>query len=154
MLPKQELFARLGAGATVLTPNRRLAQALLREFDDFQIARGLRVWQAPDILPFGAFAGRLYEEALYSGAAQLQPLLAPAQEEQLWRQIVAGAGLLAVDAAAAQCRDAWNLANAWRIRPGEGQRGHARLPGVGFPVPQKNRGRGGRRPAARLRCWS
>ena len=120
MLPGQDLFARLAAGATVLTPNRRLAQALLREFDDFQVAQGLRVWQAPDILPFGAFAGRLYEDALYSGAADLKPLLAPAQEEQLWRQVVAGAGLLAVDAAAAQCRDAWILANAWRIRPGEG----------------------------------
>jgi len=119
MLPKTDLFARLAAGATVLTPNRRLAQALEREFDDFQIAKSLRVWEAPDILPIGAFVARLYEEALYSGGeAALPPLLTPAQEERIWRQIVDKAGLLAPDETAASCADAWRLMHAWRVRPG------------------------------------
>src|SRR5256885_12647419 len=47
-------------------------------------------------------------------------LLTPAQEEELWKQVVGGSGLLAVEGAAAKCRDAWNLANLWRIRPGAG----------------------------------
>jgi probable DNA repair protein len=119
MLPHSELFARLGEGVTVVTPNRRLAQALEREFDDYQIAKGLKVWDAPDILPFGAFLARLYDEAFYAGGA-LKPLLGPAQAEQLWRQVVAASGLLVPDGAAAMCADAWALSHAWRVRPGGG----------------------------------
>ncbi|HEY2338724.1 MAG TPA: PD-(D/E)XK nuclease family protein [Burkholderiales bacterium] len=121
MLPKQELLARLAAGATVLTPNRRLAQALMREFDDHQIRRGLAVWDAPDILPFGAFVERLYQDAFYSaGGAAMPSLLSAAQEERVWRQIVEKAGLLATDEAAAGCREAWRLMHLWRVRPGTG----------------------------------
>ena len=62
-LSKADLFARLAeghaAGVTVVTPNKRLSQALMGEFDDFQIAKDLKVWEAPDILPFGAFVERL-----------------------------------------------------------------------------------------------
>ena len=125
MLSKADLFERLAEGhaarITVVTPNKRLSQALMSEFDAFQIRKNLTVWEAPDILPFGAFAGRLYEDALYSDiAAELPMLLTPAQEEELWKQIVAKSGLLAVEGAAAKCRDAWNLANLWRIAPGAG----------------------------------
>jgi probable DNA repair protein len=116
MLSKADLFARLAAGFTAVTPNRRLAQALQREFDDHQDAQGRRVWEAPDILPFGAFVSRLHEEAFYAGRA-VKPLLAPAQEEQLWRRLLAANDLLVLDAAAARCREAWGLAHAWRIRP-------------------------------------
>jgi len=125
ILGKSELFERLAQGRsaaiTVVTPNQRLSKALMLEFDAFQIARGLSVWEAPDILPFGAFVQRLYEDGLYSDlSAELPMLLTPAQEEELWNQVVGGSGLLAVEGAAARCRDAWNLANAWRIRPGAG----------------------------------
>ena len=123
MLSKQDLFARLeqghGAGVTVVTPNRRLAHALMLEFDEHQLARGLTVWEAPDILPLGAFVERLWEDALYSErGGELPMLLTPAQEEALWQEILAESGLLIVPQAAAQCRDAWRLAHAWRIRPG------------------------------------
>src|SRR6185295_7009409 len=123
MLSKAELFARLAEGhaarITVVTPNKRLSQALMLEFDAFQIAKKLTVWEAPDILPFSAFVGRLYEDGLYSDlSAELPMLLTPAQEEEIWKQVVAGSGLLAVDGTAAKCRDAWNLANLWRVRPG------------------------------------
>src|SRR5256885_1085379 len=91
------------------------------EFDAFQIGKALSVWEAPDILPFGAFVQRLYEGGLYADlSAELPMLLTPAQEEELWKQVVGGSGLLAVEGAAAKCRDAWNLANLWRIRPGAG----------------------------------
>src|SRR6266853_1271690 len=125
ILRKSELFERLAqgrsAGVTIVTPNKRLSQALMLEFDAFQIGKALSVWEAPDILPFGAFVQRLYEDGLYADlSAALPMLLTPAQEEELWKQVVGGSGLLDVEGAAAMCRDAWNLANPWRIRPGAG----------------------------------
>src|SRR5438093_13665729 len=125
ILRKSELFERLAqsrsAAVTVVTPNKRLSQALTLEFDAFQVGKALSVWEAPDILPFGAFVQRLYEDGLYADrSAELPMLLTPAQEEEVWKQVVGGSGLLAVEGAAAKCRDAWNLANLWRVRPGAG----------------------------------
>jgi probable DNA repair protein len=125
VIEKSALFDRLAqgrsAGVTVVTPNQRLSHALMLEFDAFQIGNALSVWEAPDILPFGAFVQRFYEEGLYADLeAELPMLLSPVQEEEIWKQVVGASGLLAVEATAAKCRDAWNLANAWRIRPGAG----------------------------------
>jgi ATP-dependent helicase/nuclease subunit B len=125
MISKENLFARLAEGhaarITVVTPNKRLAQELQRDFDAHQIARNLSVWEAPDILPFGAFVERLWEDALYSDLGESLPLLlTEAQEQRLWEEILADSGLFAVPQAAAQCREAWRLINAWRIGPGQG----------------------------------
>lgn len=124
VVQKRELFAHLARGHSegiaVVTPNRRLAQTLAREFDEWQIASGLTVWETADILPFGAFVERLYEDALYSDiAAQLPLLLTGAQEQELWEAAIRasewGEALLAVPRAAADCRKAWGLAHEWRI---------------------------------------
>ena len=120
MLSQADLFTRLVEGhaarVTVVTPNRRLAQALTSDFDAHQIGRGLAVWEAPDILPFDAFVQRLYEDLLYSDAGEDVPLLlTPAQEQALWEEVVKDANLLSIAETAAQCRDAWRLAHAWRI---------------------------------------
>src|SRR5437899_8603650 len=125
VLKKSALFGRLAlgraAGVTAVTPNKRLSRALMLDFDAFQIGKALSVWEAPDILPFGAFVQRLYEDGLYADiSGELPMLLTPAQEEEVWKQVVGGSGLLAVEGTAAKCRDAWNLANLWRIRPGAG----------------------------------
>src|SRR2546426_11202603 len=125
ILQKSELFGRLAQGhasrLTVLTPNERPWQALTLAFDALQVGKALSGWEAPDILPLGAFVQRLYEDGLYADlSAALPMLLTPAQEEELWKQVVGGSGLLDVEGAAAKCRDAWNLANPWRIRPGAG----------------------------------
>src|SRR3979490_2288929 len=125
VIEKSALFERLArgrsAGITVVTPNQRLSRALMLEFDAFQIGKALSVWEAPDILPFGAFVRRLYEDGLTADlSAELPMLLTPAQEEEVWKQVVGGSALRAVEGAAAKCRDAWNLANLWRIRPGAG----------------------------------
>ncbi|MEK6211796.1 MAG: PD-(D/E)XK nuclease family protein [Pseudomonadota bacterium] len=124
VVQKRELFAHLAKGHSegiaVVTPNRRLAQTLAREFDERQIASGLTVWETADILPFGAFVERLYEDALYSDiAARLPLLLTDAQEQELWEAAIRasewGEALLAVPRAAADCRKAWGLAHEWRI---------------------------------------
>src|SRR5258706_6910833 len=129
VIEKSALLERLArgrsAGVTVVTPNKRLSQALMLEFDAFQIRKALSVWEAPDILPFGAFVQRLYEEGLTADlSAELPMLLTPAQEEELWKQVVGGSRLLAVEGAAAKCRDALNLANLSRIRPGARDHGN------------------------------
>jgi len=125
MLSKQDLFGRLAAGhaagITVVTPNRRLAQSLVSEFDAVQTKNHLSVWEAPDILPVDAFVARLWEDAIYSDlGAELPLLLTDAQEQRLWEEILAASGLLAIPEAAAQCREAWRLQHAWRISPAHG----------------------------------
>jgi probable DNA repair protein len=122
-LSTSDLFARLEKGhserITVVTPNKRLAQALMARFDDFQTGENLTVWEAPDILPFGAFVERLWEDALYSDLGETLPLLlTEAQEQHLWQEILEKSGLLIVPRAAAQCREAWRLMHQWRIRAG------------------------------------
>jgi probable DNA repair protein len=127
VLSKVDLFAHLEHGhaaqVTVVTPNKRLSQSLQAEFDAHQTARGLAVWDAPDILPFGAFVERMWEDALYSPMAEMSGarfalLLTPAQEQHLWQEILPDAGFLLKDGAASQCREAWRLMHEWRIAAG------------------------------------
>ena len=125
MLDHSQLFARLAEGhaarITVVTPNQRLAHRLTLDFDDYQLARGLTSWEAADILPFGAFVERLWEDALYSDRGERLPLLlTAAQEQHLWERILVAADLLIVPQAAGQCREAWRLLHAWRIPAGPG----------------------------------
>src|SRR3954462_9773323 len=120
MLDHSQLFARPAeapaARLTIATPNQRLAQRLTLDFDGYQLARGLTSWEAADILPFGSWVERLWEEALYSDLGESLPLLlTPAQEQHLWEGILAKSGLLIVPQAAAQCREAWRLVHQWRI---------------------------------------
>ena len=130
-LSRDELFARLahgphgpiGGGTTVVTPNRRLAQTLASEFDRRQRAAGLTVWKTADILPYGAFVQRLYDDALHAElAAGLPLLLTPDQEQTLWEDVVrrsgAGDALLAVPETATLAREAWALAHAWGLADG------------------------------------
>jgi probable DNA repair protein len=119
-ISKRELFARLAeglaAGVVVVTPNRRLAQVLKAEFDLFQASKSLSSWEDAEILPFGAFVQRLYEDSLYADdAGNLPQLLTDAQERALWESVLEGAELLSVADTAAGCAAAWRLAHAWRI---------------------------------------
>src|SRR5258706_8505865 len=122
VIEKSALFERLArgrsAGVAVVTPNQRLSRALMLEFDAFQIGKALSIWEAPDILPFGAFVQRLYEDGLYADlSAALPMLLTPAQEEELWKQVVGGSGLLPVAGAATQCRHPRNPVHPPRLPP-------------------------------------
>jgi ATP-dependent helicase/nuclease subunit B len=123
-LSHAQLFAHLAegfaGGVTVVTPNQRLAQALLREFDAEQAAQGRSAWESADILSYSAFIQRCYEDALYSGSAYDPPiLLTPMQERSLWEDIIwhsdAGSALLALPETAALAADAWKTAHAWRL---------------------------------------
>ncbi|TAK84083.1 MAG: PD-(D/E)XK nuclease family protein [Betaproteobacteria bacterium] len=145
MLSQSELFARLAEGhaarITVVTPNRRLAQALTVEFDEFQAAKGLAAWEAADILPLPAFVERLWEDALYSEiGGKLPLLLTPAQEQALWEEILKESDLLSIAQAAAQCRAAWKLVHAWRIPAGPGGEDAAAFAGWSREYKRKTEG--------------
>jgi hypothetical protein len=123
VVQKESLVERLAqgvmAGLTVVTPNHRLALTLAREVGDRQVASGRTVWEAPDILPFGAFIERLYADALFSERGATMPaLLSEAQEQTLWETILGESklDLLSPGAAATQCREAWKLLHAWELR--------------------------------------
>ena len=125
-ISKAQVFALLAeglrGGATVVTPNRRLATVLRRDFDDTRAAQGITVWESADILPFSAFVERAYEDALYSDrATELPILLTAVQEQALWEIVIrsseAGGTLLAIPETAALAREAWQLAHAWHLLP-------------------------------------
>jgi probable DNA repair protein len=114
-------IAGLKAGDTVVTPNRRLAITLRREFDRIQAAQGISAWASADILPVSAFIERIYEDALYSPhASHLPQLLTSAQEQFLWEEVVvqsAAPVLLSVAETARLAREAWMLAHEWQLIP-------------------------------------
>src|SRR5687767_8601656 len=72
LIEHEALIARLARGhgerITVMTPSLRLAQALEADLDALQLAGGLGHWEAPDIIAFGPFVRRCYDEALYGPA--------------------------------------------------------------------------------------
>src|SRR3954447_12433614 len=121
MLPMySELIGELARGATVLTPNRRLAAAVRRAFDLAQNRSGRATWPAADVLPWSAWLSRAYRDAFFRGATT--QLLATVQQERfLWWSAVAQSaearGLLGVSATAEAASQAWQLAHAWRLFP-------------------------------------
>jgi probable DNA repair protein len=122
LIAKPELVAELerARATTVVTPNQRMAAALARDFDAHQLARGIAVWAAPDILPLQAFVERAWADLLYTDLAISLPLLlSPEQEQALWANIIGaskeGEALLAQAQTAASCRDAWQIAHAFGL---------------------------------------
>ena len=121
-MEKSELFERLRAGhaasVTVVTPNARLAQSLARDFASEQARAELAAWETADILPLESWLRRLWQEAVHSEAA-LPLLLSPAQEHAAWEEAIRASRyakeLFALAPTVAQCRDAWQLAHAWRL---------------------------------------
>jgi len=107
----------IAAGATIVTPNRRLAQALKREFDAAQQSAGSTVWASADVLPWSAWLERTFAEVVCD-----EPdvrVLAPAQELALWQQAIADSpqahALLDTAAAARVAREAALLERGWRL---------------------------------------
>jgi probable DNA repair protein len=111
VLDRPRLIALLSSAVTVVTPNRRLARDLKREFDAARQAQGLQVWPAADVLPWSAWLARSVDE-IEPGASRLT-LLSALQQSLMWRQVVsesrASAGLPHIDALAATAEAAWDL---------------------------------------------
>lgn len=115
-----EVFKRIDAGTTVVTPNRRLALALKEKFDREQISRKMIAWYSADILPFTALIERIYHDALYTRQSSKLPLLlSVAQEQVLWESIIqssqTGKTLFRISQTAQTVREAWQLGHAWQL---------------------------------------
>jgi len=111
-----QLIRMLEAGATLVTPNRRLARDLTRRFDRAQADAGRIAWRSADILPWEAWVGRSLSLCARGDAALQLP--DPLQENALWRRVIESASaspLLDLGAAARSARDARILQRAWRI---------------------------------------
>ena len=104
-----DLVEALAAGATVITPNRRLALYIKREYDAAQAHDGKSVWPSADALPYGAFLERTWRDVALAETGAT--LLSPQQEVALWENVIETsrhAGLLLNPAAAARtAREAW-----------------------------------------------
>jgi hypothetical protein len=76
--------------------------------------------EAPDILAFGPFVRRAYDEALYGPAGAALPLLLSDPAAQLlWEEAIRASAwrdsLLSIPATASLAAEAWSLAHQWRI---------------------------------------
>ena len=112
----RSLQRSLATGTTVVTPNRRLARAVIDLYDRAERAAGRRAWPAARALPWEAWVGTLWEDALAAGAVTPRiRLRTPLQKAHAWNRIVAADGLPLIDprGAAAIAADAWDLVHAW-----------------------------------------
>ncbi len=116
-----EIFKQLSAGATLVTPNRRLTLTLKSSFDTDQVRQKKTAWPSADILPLSAFIKRIYRDILYTGQTQIPTLLTPVQEQILWESAIQnsedGRTLLTISQTAQWVREAWQLAHAWQLFP-------------------------------------
>ncbi|MEO8626967.1 MAG: PD-(D/E)XK nuclease family protein [Betaproteobacteria bacterium] len=113
-------IARLESGATVITPNRRLAAAIRRTYDVHARDAGQAAWRSPDVIPWNAWLERGYREAFIAGATE-RLLIDAAQARMLWQRIVADTpeadSLLQIDSTAHAAEEAWTLAHAFLLWP-------------------------------------
>ena len=118
-MPLESILAAVAAGATLVTPNNRLARRLAAAHDRARLAGGARTWAAAQALPWGAWVDSLWHEALAAGAVDARPSLAPAAAAHLWRRILAaefpvdGPRPLDLAGLAAQAASAWRIVHEW-----------------------------------------
>jgi hypothetical protein len=118
-MSSSDLHAALAAGVTIVTPNNRLARAIVARHDAAMARAGKRAWHAARVLPWGAWITTLWQDA--QDADALDPatrLLSPAAVHYLWERLVAARAadaqpLLDTRGAAALAVDAWELVHAW-----------------------------------------
>jgi probable DNA repair protein len=119
-------LAALAAGATVVTPTRRLAGALRAAYDTAQQAHGRAAWRSPDVLPWAAWLQRQWQTAAF--AAPLPVLLDAQQEAAIWERVIhespEAGRLLHLDAAAGEAREAWHMVCAYRLGEALRRAGH------------------------------
>lgn len=116
-----ELFTQLNPQTTIVTPNRRLAATLLKNYNLFQSANHNACWERLDILPFSSWIQRLWQE--YCAAnLEISPLILTTQQEQvLWEEILhqspTNDALLQLSATAELAKTAWGILKQWQVNP-------------------------------------
>jgi probable DNA repair protein len=113
----QSLLAdALAAGASVVTPNNRLARDVAARFDAARRDEGKVAWHAPQSLPWALWVERLRLSALQSHAIPERALTDDGAARELWHAIIEAdrRDLLNARGAARHAMDAWALFHAWR----------------------------------------
>jgi len=112
--PVLEAAAR---GATLVTPNKRLAREIVALHDRAMLATGARAWPAARVLPWQAFVAELWQQALDAGLPLPPQRLDARQTAHLWQRIVAAdlddAPLLDAATSAALAAEAWERVHAY-----------------------------------------
>jgi probable DNA repair protein len=122
------VLAALAAGSTVVTPNKRLARALVARYDADQRVAGRRAWPAVRALPWGAWLDSLWSDVLaWDALPSIARRLDTAAADWCWKRIVIedGASLFDPSGAATLATDAWSLMKSWGAG-GESWRGWQR----------------------------
>ena len=83
-----EIRNALERGATILTANQRVARTIERAFDNSSRAAGHGSWLRPNIFPVDVWLSSLWQHLLLDGA-EGRLLLNRAQEQAVWRQVIA-----------------------------------------------------------------
>ncbi|OGI46438.1 MAG: hypothetical protein A2151_05025 [Candidatus Muproteobacteria bacterium RBG_16_65_34] len=119
---RDSVFEALRSGATLLAASRRQARALQLAHGRRMQREGQAAWTSPDILTWGAWLGRCWDEASGLSAddpASMRVRLSPVQELKLWDDVIedsaARSTLLQVHAAARTAQEAWRLMWEWDL---------------------------------------
>ena len=108
----------LHSGATIVTASARLARRLSWQFTSARLATGASAWESPDILPWNAWIGRLWEELRWS-TGRTDAVLRSAQRRVLWQHIIESSPqrhhLLQPAAVANRAMDAWDNLHAFNL---------------------------------------
>ena len=110
----------MDAVTTVVCGNPRLARELKLAKAGFETHKGRASWLTPDILPFSAWIGRVWQEYQEHSSQSLPGLLTPLQEAAVWEASIVddlnrrgAATLLNVPGAAIQARRANAILDDW-----------------------------------------
>ncbi len=110
-------LAAAARGATLVTPNKRLARELVAMHDRATLADGARAWPVARALPWQAFVTELWQQALDAGLPLPPQRLDARQSAHLWQRIVAAdlddAPLLDATTSAALAAEAWERVHAY-----------------------------------------
>jgi ATP-dependent helicase/nuclease subunit B len=108
----QAVLAAAERGATVVTANRRAARHLRSVYDRWKFERGEKAWPSPDFSAWPALISRFWQELAVTAQCDIPFALAPAQERQLWKQII---GADADPSVGPMAQDAWRLSREYRL---------------------------------------
>ncbi|MEM7193467.1 MAG: PD-(D/E)XK nuclease family protein [Pseudomonadota bacterium] len=119
----EHVFDRLRNGGTVVTSTKRLARELSLGFDAHQLTSGHAAWPTADILPYGAWLERLWQQFKVV-TSDHSLLLQNTQLQQIWCRIIEShvtarysntAPLWNIHSTAHSAIQAWRLLKLWKL---------------------------------------
>src|SRR3990167_8879763 len=116
-MPYHTIFAE--EKHTILTPNRRLAAVLHKQYEQYQVEHQQQTWQTPDILPIASWIQRCWDDYVSKTFSVVPLLLNSMQEDFIWEDIIVNTPLsiplLQTAKTATMVKKAWRLLNQWQV---------------------------------------